>query len=137
MNPSELTCSKANGEALAKLGVTVESYFKWCWYDISPLTGRATEPGLTNDAFKFHGESRSPAWTVGEIGAMLPTEVGKYILCLVKSQGGWVVCYEDSSFKRLQGVGIFNPSEADARALMLIWLLEQGHITKEEINGEG
>lgn len=108
---------------LVELGVTRVGYFGWS-FDY----GREWLVSYLDDDFMC------PAYTVAELGEMLPTDLDRWMLCVTKSQGGWMLSYEDSCYKRMDGVGIFRENEADARAKMLIWLIENDHITAVEIN---
>lgn len=77
-----------------------------------------------------------PALTVAELGEMLPagTTIHKSPLNI-----GWSValatrCFNHCVFERHDERSL---SMADAMSSMLIWLLENGHVTAEQINGEG
>lgn len=68
-----------------------------------------------------------PAYTVAELGVMLPA--GKYDTC--GWSDGWRIYTEDGH----DAIGdVTFSSEADARASVLIHLLENKHITAEEVN---
>lgn len=69
-----------------------------------------------------------PAFTVAELGEMLPES---YFTCKSHPSNEWVVCdqYEDGYPPTLGGFEASDKTEADARAKMLIYLLEN-YLTK-------
>lgn len=127
------TTSIESGARLEALGVTVPSYFSWEDY-------RGWRIIRTEDATESVIET-VPAYLSGELGEMLPWIIGEYYLETSKVGGGFGVCFKTKG-KEAQFLGDilfhYGDTEADARALMLIWLIEKGHVTVEEINkGEG
>jgi hypothetical protein len=99
------TCSKENGARLVELGVTVESYF------VHHANG-VYESRLTNKAMVI-----APAYTAGELLDVLKKYI--YHCDLAKLLGDYMqgdMCIEDILSERI------------------IYDLENGHITKEEIN---
>lgn len=74
--------------------------------------------------------SEISALTVAELGGMLPWQIGGRILTIGKAKDGWwMVCYEDNvlGFPIEKKIAIEDQgadTEADARAKMLIYLLE-------------
>lgn len=113
------TCSKESGAKLAELGVRVPSYFSY-------VTEIAIRPSSD-----FAKHLKTPAYLSGELGEMLPEQFecrkasfGYEVECsyTVFSESGWNI----KEFR--------SPVEAEARALMLVWLIENGHVTVEEIN---
>lgn len=90
------------------------------------------------DYYNLHEEGIEyhPAFTVAELGVMLPmvsSEKGKQAHCW-KTHGkyGWSM-YEDG-YIQLGFAVRFEPTEAQARAAMLIYLLENNQIPVDEVN---
>ena len=74
------------------------------------------------------------AYTVGELGQMLIREMHR-IRISRSSENQWVYyLYEECTGKMYQVK--YADTEADARGLMLCWLIENGHLDVEEINKE-
>jgi hypothetical protein len=115
MKLEDQVCSLENSKKLDELGVKVESYFTWL---SDPIRGdRVQMRGLMAD-------SVSPAYTVAELGEMLPDEIAGY-----RENNLWVSECPDSDFLYKE-----SKTEADARALMLIWLIENKHVDAKELN---
>jgi hypothetical protein len=127
------TCSRELGQKLAELGVTAESLFKWVWYNKSPITGKPTIPAIAYDCMSLKGES-FPAYTVAELGEMLPSVINPtkrsiHSLLTQKDESGqWDVFYMNVRDQVYGKAHFYADTEADARALMLIWLIENKHI---------
>ena len=111
---------------LKELGVKQESLFYWgdryesekwkIWEDF-----RALDPRRQSDpSYEFYS-----AFTVAELGEMLPIGVQGGLLTIAKrtvDDGyGWSVAYEGASSPIIEG---YRDTEADSRAKMLIYLLE-------------
>lgn len=83
----------------------------------------------------FNGEIKSEAWgadyypafSVAELGAMLPDEYYSK-----RTVHGWI-CYNTMGINPASHYG-FGRTEAEARAYILIHLLETGKLTPEEVN---
>ncbi len=139
MNLESQVCSLELSKRLKGLGVLQESYFYW-WEDIrndKNIQGtyyyiQDTQPrNITNWS----------AFTVAELGALLPKLI-KINEIEHRLQFGWVikdvhynniplwrVYYKERGVNDIDNVEIFeSETEADARAKMLIHLLEQGLI---------
>jgi hypothetical protein len=119
-------CAREYGKKLDELGVTVESFFVYGDYIISEGGGEPPYhcgyPLLLRTAREFtDGNPFIPAYTVAELGEMLPDFVVSY-----HSVYRWIC-----ECRELE-VGIardfMDKTEADARALMLIWLIENKHV---------
>lgn len=118
---------------LKELGVKQKSHFIWAngghkWF-VSPDHEiiRINDPG--------YAQPGPAAYTVAELGALLPPTIDPeppgtcYWFSSGKmageSEGEWLVSYsEDGNF--FPGYGIQGDTEADARAKMLIYLIEKG-----------
>lgn len=125
---------------LKKLGVKQESYFEWKWGgqlskgNKEYLQIKGESKGMMcagNEAWSFYS-----AFTVAELGSLLPMEIkdlngksgGIYFETTRIAFSSWIVEY-------LKGKKLIyiqkGDTEADARAKMLIYLIENNLITKE------
>lgn len=93
--------------------------------------------GAKEDAIEMWGnkpdwcEDNIPCYTVAELGDMLPDAVwmgGQKDLVCYKTGDGWFVRYENSSIEEVAR-SEKEKTEADARAKMLIYLIENKLIT--------
>ena len=123
------TCSKESGARLVELGVERDSYFVW-----AELTGRwnADERWWCREQLGVKRlKGYAPAFTACELGEMLPDvieEDGQHrMVRITKYNKRWELAYEYTH-------GSLSDTMPEAMALMLIWLLENGHLTKEEVN---
>jgi hypothetical protein len=119
-------CSLELAKRLKELGVKQESYFHWKHLTDSP-TGPIDKWVLVD----YKGSSFSysfyhiSAFTVAELGEMLPRG---YISGQSKNDGGHFFCRPDAGGKAADHFTIAS-TEADARAKMLIYLLEHDLIS--------
>lgn len=118
------TVSLENGKRFVKLGVTAPPGFRW---RSSPLTGQQ-EPfpaaGCPAGAY--------PAYTVDELGEMLPREtVVWWKDAGLNGEDLHAIEFKDHQRPRAQWHSIEADTMADAMALMLIWLIENGHVKAE------
>jgi hypothetical protein len=119
-------CSPALAQKLKALNVPQESL----WYWVASSGG--THPLLATDEdlfdFPLFQAAAVSAFTVGELGELLPSTIeqnGEFLLFLgFKSSRGFSVAYVLTPADRHSGVEIKAPTEADARAQMLIYLIE-------------
>lgn len=150
-------CSLEQAKKLKELGVKGAEFFLWLevarfdkkgdiveWLpalfierSLDPECVSMLPVGCVNDDNEIM-ESRGnyPAFTVAELGVMLPlakSEKSKQTQCWkTHDKYGWAM-YEDGYIQ--SGFTVrFEPTEAQARAAMLIYLLENNHITAEEVN---
>lgn len=127
-------CTLEQATRLKELGIVQESLFHHgLWYngdshDNVIRVGRAAE----NKRFQY------AAFTVAELGAMLPLEVrtGRGIMngedyCLVSVESP--LCYKMDKCQPMFSWNYFK-TEAIGRAALLIYLLENKLITPEEVN---
>lgn len=136
MELTKQVCSLELSKKLKELGVKQESYFWWI-----PSTN-PVHPETYLDTLKeyesFEEIQAVSAFTVAELGDMLPQTIKKDedIYYISPSANGSGLKYMDYT-KYENGVGIFlrayplvgADTEADARAKMLIYLLENNLIT--------
>lgn len=129
MRIEDQVCSLELAKRLKELGVEQNSYFSYEWY--SDNAYRLANPHDRTDP--MNGATIIDAFTVSELGKMLPDAILFHnSKCYIKSQK------KDNEYKiyidhlsRL--VIFFDENEADARAKMLIYLIENGLI-KENFN---
>ena len=112
---------------LKELGVTAEPLF-WYVIDIDPITPLDIIQKWQHS--NFDQCEKYPAYTVAELGVMMPSET------FTQRTGS-----EDSEYDNWEWVddgngnanGLYE-TEAEARASMLIYLLENNLTTPEEVN---
>lgn len=122
---------------LKELGVKQESLFYWSYYDDGNERNSPQIAFVDNCNLSFM-EDLVSAFTVAELGEMLPSnlnntlefelmENGLWLSCDKSGDGEWIIGYGED------GVNLFEilyaNTEADARAKMLIYLLENKLIT--------
>lgn len=127
MDLKDQVCSLELSKRLKELGVKQESYFFWysAFKDSEVTVWHSYQIGSdTERAFS--------AFTVAELGEMLPDYVnpadyqGARSLGISKSMDGWHITYSTSEKWWHREVA---DTEADARAKMLIYLIENKLIT--------
>lgn len=139
MELEDQCCSLELAKKLKDLGVEQKSIFVWEYYDDQchglKYIPYAVVPNIYNK-FKLYA-----AYTVAELGEMVPTKVRKQ---------GWIEFKKirNSATKKYHYLCLYKEyayhineinyncsaeNEADARAKMLIYLLENNLITKKEI----
>lgn len=104
---------------LKELGVKQESYFSWAEYtdeDGHQVVGIVTNPGT-------YSADYYSAFTVAELGEMLPTKNENWQTSKAYNDKWFIVDYKNSIKP------MYADTEADARAKMLIYLLENKLIT--------
>ena len=107
---------------LRKLGVEQESYFFWC------DDGTIRQPFLIESSTaRWPDKWEFSAYTVAELGELLPTEQNDRLgFFSGRAINGWfceVKDYGIMPYDRLH-VELQHETEADARAAMLIWLIQ-------------
>lgn len=117
MNLEDQVCSLEHAKKLKELGVKQESFFKW----------RLRKDWYVTEAFTYEEENATAeladecaAFTVAELGELCPQVI-------------WNACKNVGNEKVIaivfNGVLIKANTEADARAKMMIYLLENNLIT--------
>ena len=116
MKLEDQVCSLSLAKRLKELGVKQDSFFVW---DEDSHLFSDGEGGIR---MNHHDGVGTAAFTVAELGQMFPPD-----FCFERHLGDWWVMWADGRFDdRL----VFRPStEADARAKMLIHLIEKGLVT--------
>jgi len=118
MTIEEQVCNKELAIKLHKLHVTKPSLFYWEW------TG-ATKIERWENGKPDYCEDNICAYTVAELGEMLPTG-----LWSGKQNDEKIVCWNQTFQTTLdEDIEFYGDTEADARAKMLIYLLENKLIT--------
>lgn len=130
MELTKQVCSLELAQKLKELGVKQESFFKWSnvrtnkemlWsLYVPPEFNKIPHPDLW-----VHGVS---AYTVAELGEMLPSN---YVVIKSKRIGGfegWELDTKNFELKTLYPADLSADTEADARAKMLVYLLENNLI---------
>ena len=128
-------CTKKQAIRLKELGIKQESHFYW---DEHPLESVTIMAYYKKD---FSYEIVASAFNVAELGAMLAAgivqdykEKPKYGIQINKcpqwldNDRKWIIYLAGDSHYTM------SDNEAECRANMLIYLLENNHITPEEVN---
>lgn len=129
MEIEKQVCTLEQAERLKDLGVKQNGYFWWSWYGQSRFPNWEVTREKTNEA-------TCCAFTVAELGEMLPE--GFYS---DKEDFKWEMMQKDDDGKLeeilelgvIDATELFN-TEAQARANLLIHLLESKTITATEVN---
>jgi len=104
-------CSFELAKRLKELGVKQDAYFTWC----SSSKGYHL---LAPFQFNNFREDDYSAFSVAELGEMLRDHLNEYNFTFYGVDGNWVInVYEDT-------LELVAKTEADARAKMLIYLIE-------------
>ena len=144
MEPEKQVCSLELAKRLKELGVEQESLFYWVWFDTKfdicykDSSGRfqnIDEPFKVYDMYPCYYS----AFTVAELGEALPMCVKKskglpsyaksiHFIKFIKEFNNWR-CFIDDNYGYLMiGDGFREKTEADSRAKMRIFLIENGLI---------
>ncbi len=121
MKLEQQCCSLELAKQLKELGVKLDSYFEW-YYRISRkpeyrLGTRSTWEPTFEDIV-------ASAFTVAELGEILPHHIST---CKIDAHPPYWICSEDGPIERYpEGPCPDAETEVDARAKMLIYLLENG-----------
>ena len=127
-----------NSKRMKELGFKQESMSYW----ISPVPQHGLTEWEIIDGQNTHAEYNYSAYSVAELGRMMPETVdfkddySPQFLNIHQDDSrevkGWLIRYGQGYEGEVHTE--FAESEADARAFMLIWLAEQGHIDPKEAN---
>jgi len=135
MKLEKQVCSLENSKKLHELGVKQNSHFGWC-----VRSEPAHPPYLVDIAYTpGYRYEYTPAYTVAELGEMLRLLNTDITVNQWDHGNGHVNIegiaaqynHDSSTIIESQCFG----TEADARALMLIWLIENRHVDVGELNG--
>lgn len=138
MNTKILVCDLEYAKKIKELGVVQESCFYWRKQHHVPFKDQ--EFKLFSDKGCDFPATYS-AWTTTELGIMLPQSIDSFsFLQIQKAYDYWAVMYGLYGVQ-YDGEGLTNPdhltdddSLPNSMAKMLIHLIENKHITVEEIN---
>jgi hypothetical protein len=132
-------CSIENAKKLQELGVKVRGYLSW--HEWSKMDGYFVEEydfiescDCTNTPL-VPCEKVATAYTVGELGELLPAVVDDYTFAADKhASDKWTAGYFESTDSIYHGdLTATASTEADSRAKLLIKLIENGHVKAEEL----
>ena len=125
MNLGDIVCDFEYAEKLSELGLNRESVFFY-WGNKIKLCGMF-------DYNKYNPSLRT--YTVAELGEMLPKSIGyvrdcEMFLSFYKNGDEYEYDYNCRSSSLCS-----DKKEANSRAKLLIWLIENKHVKVEELNG--
>lgn len=140
MTLEQQVCSLDLAKRLKELGVKQDGYWTWLIQKKAFTVDVWTEPELVHLKTGWGDAQLFSAFTVAEIGEMLPSSMRfpfangrlraiKQHLHIFKGwdDKGWLINYTAAGTRRLETIKA--DTEADARAKMLIYLLENKLIT--------
>jgi hypothetical protein len=140
MTLEQQVCSLDLAKRLKELGVRQESVCKWVLrYSTWVLWDEGTRSEFETGAEKEYVS----AFTVAELGEMLPKEITRGDITTAKcaegfEKGRWLVAPIDTNDEEgahdWNDPAFYGNTEADARAKMLIHLIEHDTIEADEIN---
>ena len=120
---------------LRELGVKQESLFYWQYsMTLPPNKNGEFQNWYVNYGDTSVSNDALPAYTVAELGAMLPFTIGATATGQEKEDIWYLGCHKAKEWWNVEYSNIYSDlfhqtsadTEADARAKMLIYLLEQG-----------
>jgi hypothetical protein len=129
MSIEDQVCSLELSKRLKDLGVKQESIFFWrdndgfeeiteCNFSLVQYINPSTTTWYAS------------AFTVKELGVMLPIKIKNKYIHMHKDHMGFSITYKDCN-NQIHYFGKFNKSETNVRAEMLIYLLEEGLIKND------
>jgi len=125
MRLEDQVCSLELAKRLRELGVKQESLF-W-WVLVNPETNQ-WELTAKENSKSFTSSHKISAFTVAELGEMLPWAFWKdseeYWLVVERLSNGWWIRYDKNDKKSKTIATAVDKTETNARAKMLIYLLE-------------
>lgn len=141
MKLNDQVCSLELAQKLKKLGVEQDSMFAWCdigGWNIHSFFSPSAEG---NRQATIEATGGISAFTAPELGEMLPAYMrilgqGCFDFCCRKVLGSneWEVAYQKWEFPRFQKskflTSFIAPSEADARATLLVFLITEKLLSK-------
>lgn len=125
MTPEQLCTSYLLSSRLYDLGVRAETCFYWDIEQCLDMPNREFRKMIQEDTI-----FRLPAYTASELGEILPSRLNmeRFFYCWKDDRNMWRVHYTQWGQLTPYMIEKFN-SEADARAKMLIYLIENKLIT--------
>lgn len=134
MDISKQVASLEQAKKLKELGVKCDSYFRWSCGISEPKQDCIIASEYSSKSVQ---RNQYPAYTVAELGEMLPKRWEEYWTESYNLGHGEWLC---DLYKRVGDshseveLSKYGSTEAEARAAMLIHLLEQGIVKPEQIN---
>lgn len=137
MKLEQQVCSLELSKKLKQLGLNKESYFLWLEIDTSTTTLNHDTIGgiewilIPSDSIEVTMAKGFAAFTVAELGERLPsilefedTEPDQYLQSGKLNEHCWDICYVNAHNIQINDATCAAENEADARAKMLIYLIE-------------
>lgn len=120
MDISEQVATFEQSKKLVELGVKLDTYFRFVEY----LDGSVSilPRGLWSDLRKGDVINTTPTCTVAELGVLIPHN---YLFCVFKEPTDWCCITRKKE--------TFYATEAEARATLLIWLIENNRLQIEDL----
>lgn len=136
MRLEDQVCSSELGKKLDSLGIKQDSNFCWVrpWKKDRYEEDQELELILT-ERYRLNGRNGISAPTVAELGEMLPEKVNGFSLWFQKYDGMFYVAYYEDAHTDCAETRFdtfLEKNEADARAKMLIHLIERGLVKTEK-----
>ena len=128
MEIEKQVCSLELAKKLKELGVKQKSLFYWCEYKDEFAIPITTKPSVIYGERKWKKEFLISAFTVAELGEMLPSKIlvegEKFTLLIEKwhEKQRWHINYEVRDDKLLTEL-FWYKTEAEGRAWILIYLI--------------
>ena len=131
MNLEDQVCALELAKRLKELGVKQDSYFYWVRKIFS--NDPPVDPWIIQDCIDTHAFENISAFTVAELGELLPPGIESHVGfngspnnitwgCNNQNMHGYKTCEEGAKHSHIE----YADTEADARAKMLIYLIENG-----------
>ena len=142
MKSNELVASRELCEKLVKLGVVMDTFFVWAKSTVPCCQDRPPHVRATNIAGfgNYPYEVVCPAPTVTELEEVLPDKIRRdeYSVydsfCVTSTDGKYYASMDGESMGDISCLcEIEADTLANAMILMLIWLLENGHLNPEDV----
>jgi hypothetical protein len=121
MKLEQQVCSLELAQRLKELGVEQDAYFLWAHFSTNPEVWRVTT--FSNPLYL----EECAAFTVAELGEMLPHV--ENIVVMLFDNGHCQLCLQQTPIEGKDTPVFEAQSEANARAKMLIYLIENKLIT--------
>lgn len=139
MKIEDQVCTLKQAKKLKILKVTQDSYFQWKCNDVQVCVVQKEMTDMIDRSLPLLNKNYA-AYTLSELGVMLELDDDKHLFDYFYN--GHAGCYEVVLNKRDErktaGIKLINreegETEAEARADMLIYLLENKLTTAEEVN---
>lgn len=133
MQLKDQVCTESQGKKLEELGIKEKPVFCHAYVCCDPLGEETSRDILPTgfdlaDQFKNHATWVSPAFTVAELGVMLPEYVESHKGSMVDTWYCGPIDTENGEYYSVEN------TEAQARAAYLIYCLENNLVTPDSCN---